>query len=69
MLTKEAYVLKHTKVYLKYFVEENKQVNPLELKEMIEQWEFDYDMDNEYKPESLMTDKTRKSNVIQFKKE
>lgn len=49
----EEYVLNRVKVIVDYYVKENKEINPSTLKELIEQWSFDYEMEKKYRPEVL----------------
>ena len=53
MISKEKYVLAGIKVYVNHKFESNKPIQPSILKSLIDQWEFDYEMDKEYRPEVL----------------
>jgi hypothetical protein len=53
VISKEEYVLNKVKMIVDYYVKENKEINPFTLKELIEQWSFDYEMEKEYRPEVL----------------
>lgn len=62
MISKEEYVLRYIRNYLEWKAKENERVEPLRLISLIEQIEFDYGMDSEYRPEVLSLEKFRNSN-------
>lgn len=49
MITKEQYVLERVKLFTINKVKNNEKIKPLNLKYLIEQWEFDYEMDKLHK--------------------
>lgn len=53
MISKYEYVLVRVKNYTSRKVEENQKINAGVLQELIEQWEYDYDCEKEYRPEIL----------------
>ena len=53
VISKEEYVLNRVEAIVDYYVKENKEINPATLKELIEQWSFDYEMEKKYRPEVL----------------
>lgn len=53
MVSKEEYVLSKIIKLTIHKAKENKRIKPLSLLSLIEQWEFDYDMEKEYRPEIL----------------
>lgn len=48
-ITKERYVLERVKLLTINKAKENKKIKPSNLKYLIEQWEFDYEMDKLHK--------------------
>lgn len=53
MISKEEYVLNRVKSLLHHKAKNNKRIKPLSLISVIEQWEFDYEMEKEYRSEIL----------------
>jgi hypothetical protein len=53
MISKETYVLRKVKGIIDRYLNENDKISPSILKELIEQWSFDYEMEKEYRPEVL----------------
>lgn len=53
MITKEEYILNRTKFYVEKQLEQKKMINPEILNELMEQWNFDYEMELNYRPEIL----------------
>lgn len=53
LIRKEEYVLRYVKFYVNHKLSEGEMINPKIIKGLIEQHEFDYDMDLEYRPEVL----------------
>ena len=53
MIPKGEYVLSRVKALAVNKAKENERIKPLTLINLIEQWEFDYEMDKEYFPEQL----------------
>lgn len=53
MLTKEKYVLNRVKGVLKNHVEKQRQYDIPLIISLIEQWEFDYDIEKAHRPETL----------------
>ena len=53
MISKDGYVLSRVKSMAKHAAKENERIKPLTLINLIEQWEFDYDIEKEYRPEIL----------------
>lgn len=51
MISKEEYVLKRVKSLAKYNNANNSKIEPSLLKSLIEQWEFDYEIEKKYRPE------------------
>ena len=54
MITKDEYVLKRVKMVVADATKRKKEIEPSTLNELMEQWDFDYDMEKEYRPEALM---------------
>lgn len=54
LISREEYVLKRIKSATNHFIIKNENLNPDLLKGLIDQWEFDYDMEKAYRPEVLM---------------
>lgn len=52
-ISKADCTLFHIKNYVTWKFEENKSLSPKVLASLIKQWEFDYEMDEEYHPEVL----------------
>ncbi|WP_405101769.1 hypothetical protein [Oceanobacillus sp. FSL H7-0719] len=57
MITKEEYALPRVKNYLYRKAESNEIINVKVLINLIEQWEFDYEMEKEYRSEMLSREK------------
>ena len=53
VISKEEYVLNRVEAIVDYYVKENREFNPSNLKELIKQWLFDYEMEKKYRPEVL----------------
>lgn len=53
MVSKEEYVLSRVKSVANRCAERNEKIKPLTLISLIEQWEFDYEIEKEYRPEVL----------------
>lgn len=53
MVTKEEYVLHRVKHCLNHHVDKNKNLKLESLQWLIEQWEFDYEMEKSHRPEVL----------------
>ena len=53
MLTKDRYVLRRVKYYVKHYQDIGKLIDPMLLNSLIEQWSFDYDMEKMHSPEVL----------------
>lgn len=53
MISKEEYALNRVKIIVDYYLKENRKINPSTLKELIEQWSFDYEMEKKHRPEVL----------------
>ncbi|WP_368900709.1 hypothetical protein [Oceanobacillus oncorhynchi] len=53
IISKSDCVLFHVKNYIAWKFEDNKSLHSKTLAELIKQWEFDYEMEKEYRPEIL----------------
>lgn len=53
MLSKEEYVIIQIKNYIYLKIGDEESIIPYVLNELIEQWEFDYDMGSELRPHIL----------------
>lgn len=53
MITKEEYVLRSIISLAKHYLKTNEEISPSILLELIKQWDFDYEMEKEYRPEVL----------------
>lgn len=53
IISKADYTLHHIKNHVAWKFENNKSLDPKTLAEPIKQWEFDYEMDKEYRQEIL----------------
>ncbi|WP_226035693.1 hypothetical protein [Aquibacillus saliphilus] len=53
MPTQEKYVLQRVKIYCDWNKKKDNKINPEVLIDLIDQWEFDYQMDKTYRPEVL----------------
>ncbi|MGD6876883.1 hypothetical protein [Bacillus infantis] len=51
--TKEKYILKRIQNSLDYYITKEQTIEPDEMKKLIDQWAFDYEMEKEYRPEML----------------
>ncbi len=56
-LTKEEYVLNKVKLLNMEYLFKKDNIDPYMLYELIKQWEFDYKMEREYRPEVLIKEK------------
>ncbi len=56
-LTKEEYVLNKVKLLNMGCLIKKDSIDPYMLHELIRQWEFDYKMEREYRPEVLIKEK------------
>lgn len=54
IISKSEYVLFHVKNYVALKFKEKKQFDPKTLASLIKQWEFDYTMEKEFRPETLI---------------
>lgn len=57
MISKEEYVLNHVKKIVNHYITASDELSPSLLNGLIDQWEFEYEMEKEYRPEVLITDK------------
>ncbi|WP_226035698.1 hypothetical protein [Aquibacillus saliphilus] len=53
MITQEKYALQRVKVYCDWKAKNNEKIRPLALIELINQWEFDYQIEKDHRPEVL----------------
>lgn len=53
LISKEEYILNELKCVADRYLKNNQNIDPLLLKELIEQWSFDYEIEKEYRPELL----------------
>ncbi|MCP1159301.1 hypothetical protein [Bacillus infantis] len=53
MISKDEYVLDRVRVFVSRYLKENKNIKPLVLDDLIDQWSFDYEMEKEFRPHVL----------------